>query len=42
MKAIEIKGKINEQGNLLLDPELSLRNQNVRVIILSEEEEEKH
>jgi hypothetical protein len=40
MKAIEVKGRIDEQGKLALDHDLSLRNRDVRVIILSEEDEE--
>lgn len=40
MKAIEVKGKIDEQGKLALEHNLSLRNKEVRVIILSEEDEE--
>ena len=40
MKAIEINGRVDEQGKLALDHDLSLRNKDVRVIILSEEDEE--
>jgi len=40
MKAIEVKGKIDEQGKLALDHNLPLRNKDVRVIILTEEEDE--
>jgi len=40
MKAIEVTGRIDEQGKLALDHHLSLRNKDVRVIILSEEDEE--
>ncbi|MFP4091988.1 MAG: hypothetical protein ACLFUB_13055 [Cyclobacteriaceae bacterium] len=41
MKAIEVKGRVDDQGKLLLDQDLFLRNEEVRVIILSEEDEEK-
>ena len=40
MKAIEVKGRVDEQGKLALDHDLTFRNKDVRVIILSEEDEE--
>ncbi len=38
MEAIELYGKINEEGGLILNAPLSLRNKKVRIIILVENE----
>ena len=40
MKAIEIKTQTNQFGNLQINYSLSQKNQNVRVLILVEEENE--
>jgi peroxiredoxin len=40
MKALEIKGRIDEAGNLHLEHPLELRNKEVKVIILIAEEED--
>ena len=40
MKAIEIKTQTNKFGNLQINYSLSQKNQNVRVLILVEEENE--
>ncbi|MCO6493585.1 MAG: hypothetical protein J5I98_34510 [Phaeodactylibacter sp.] len=40
MRALEVTGKINEEGFLSLDQPLKYHNKRVRVIILISEEEE--
>lgn len=40
MNAIEVKGKIDKAGNLLLKKTLSVKDKKVKVIILYEEAEE--
>ncbi|MCB0579303.1 MAG: hypothetical protein KDD10_08355 [Phaeodactylibacter sp.] len=40
MRALEVTGKINEEGFLSLDQPLKCHNKRVRVIILISEEEE--
>ena len=40
MRALEVTGKINEEGFLSLDQALKCHNKRVRVIILISEEEE--
>ena len=40
MKAIEVTGRIDKKGKLLLDKPLKLKDKSVKIIILMEEEEE--
>ncbi|MBA9077711.1 MULTISPECIES: hypothetical protein [Rufibacter] len=40
MRAIEVTGKIDKKGNLLLDNPLLMREKNVKVIILLSDEDE--
>lgn len=40
MEAIEIKGKVNEEGKLIIEDLLAIRNKQVRVMLLIENEEE--
>ncbi|WP_338812951.1 hypothetical protein V9L05_16575 [Bernardetia sp. Wsw4-3y2] len=38
MEAIEIYGQINEEGNVILNTPLTIRNKRVRIILLVENE----
>ena len=40
MKAIEVTGRIDKKGKLLLDKTLKLKDKSVKIIILMEEEEQ--